>query len=389
MRRLLAALLMAGAAWPAPAALLGFSAEERARIAAHGPWPPPPGRDAGNALSGRADAVALGQRLFFESRLSRDGTHSCASCHLPGLAFTDGRAKAVGREPLDRNAPTLWNAAHQRWYGWDGGADSLWAQSIRALTDPREMAADATHLRRAIEGDSELSCRWRRVFGSAPTADDQTVVVQLAKAIGAFTARLVSARTPFDRFRDALVRGDRRAAARYPEAAQRGLKLFVGRGRCHFCHAGPLFSNGEFADLGLPFFVRPGVVDSGRHGGIELLRASPHNLLSRWRDGPDDEATKTLHLQPQHRNFGEFKVPSLRNAAETAPYMHDGQLATLDDVLRHYSEIKLDRLHADGERILEPLALSAREHEDLRAFLDTLSDPSAMRWRPLRLPRCR
>lgn len=378
-------LVLAFAVLPAAAALLDFTPEERQRIAAHGPWPPPPANDAGNALAGRAEAVALGERLFFEPRLSASGSLACASCHLPAQAFGDGRARSVGAEEVDRNAPTLWNAVHQRWYGWDGAADSLWSQAIRPLHDRREMAADAAHLRRAVEADAELSCRWQRVFGGAPTADDEAFVVQLAKAIGAFTGSLVSARTPFDAFRDALLRGDRRAAARYPQAAQRGLRLFVGRGRCHFCHAGPLFTNGEFADLGLPFFVRPGVVDSGRHGGIEALRASPHNLLSRWSDGPGEAAVKTRHLQLQHRNFGEFKVPSLRNVAETAPYMHDGQLATLDDVLRHYSEIKLDRLHADGERLLEPLALSRLEHDDLRAFLQSLSDPGARRWQPQRL----
>jgi cytochrome c peroxidase len=374
------ALSQAGATSPS---LLDFSDDEVARIVRHGPWPPPPAGDVGNAQAGRPAAVALGERLFFERRLSRDGTLSCASCHLPEQAFADGRARGFGRQPLDRNTPSLWNAVHERWYGWDGAADSLWSQAIRPIVDAREMAASPAHVRATIAGDRELACRYAQTFGRPPDGDDEAVLVDAAKAIGAFVGTLRSGRSAFDDFRDALARGDRRAAATYPPAAQRGARLFVGRGRCHLCHVGPMLSNGEFGDTGLPFFVRPGVVDPGRQGGIAALRASSYNLLSRWSDAPDPAASlKTRHLQAQHRNFGEFKVPSLRNVALTAPYMHDGQLATLDDVVRHYSELNLDRLHADGERILEPLHLSAAEQADLVAFLRTLSDPQAAAWRP-------
>jgi cytochrome c peroxidase len=166
------------------------------------------------------------------------------------------------------------------------------------------------------------------------------------------------------------------------------LQLFVGRGRCHLCHAGPLFSNGEFADIGAGFFVRPGVVDSGRHGGIQVLLASPHNLLSPAADTAGEAATKTRHVHLQHRNFGEFKVPSLRNVVQTAPYLHDGRVATLAGMVRHYSELNLERLHADGERILEPLHLTPAETRDLLAFLRSLDDPAARRWQPARLPPC-
>jgi len=364
-------------------ALLDFSDDEVARIVRHGPWPPPTALDAGNAHAGRPAAIALGERLFFETRLSRDGTMSCASCHRPELAFADGRTRGVGRETLDRNTPSLWNAVHERWYGWDGAADSLWSQAIRPIVDTREMAATAAHVHSTIAGDGELACRYERAFGRAPGGNDDVVLVDAAKAIGAFVGTLQSGRTAFDEFRDALARGDRWAAAAYPLTAQRGARLFVGRGRCHLCHLGPTFSNGEFGDTGLPFFVRPGVVDPGRHGGIAALRGSTYNLLSRWSDAPESAASiKTRHVQAQHRNFGEFKVPSLRNVALTAPYMHDGQLATLNDVVKHYSELNLDRLHADGERILEPLHLSAAEQADLLAFLRTLSDPQAAAWRP-------
>ncbi|HEU5294791.1 MAG TPA: cytochrome c peroxidase [Burkholderiaceae bacterium] len=387
-----AALLLAGCTSAyAQADATTFGADETRRILAHGPWPPAPTTDPGNAQSGRREAIALGQALFFDLRLSSHGQLACASCHQPGLAFADGRRRSLGRGELDRNAPSLWNAVHERWYGWDGAADSLWGQAIRPIVSPREMDATAVQVRAHIAGDDELACRYRRAFGVTPaTGGDEAVLVHAAKAIGAFVATLVSGRTAFDDFRDALARGDAAAMARYPADAQRGLKLFVGRGRCAVCHSGPLFSNGEFGDTGLPFFVRPGEVDPGRQGGLLVLRASPYNLLGRFSDAGADSnaAIKTRHVEPQHRNFGEFKVPSLRNVALTGPYMHDGQLATLDDVVNHYSELNLDRLHADGERILEPLHLDAGERADLVAFLRTLSDAGAAAWQPPPLPRC-
>ena len=366
-----------------------FSPSERARILSLGPWPPPAVLDAGNAWAGRPEAVALGQQLVFDPRLSPDGGLACASCHRPGQAFADGRTRSYGRVELDRNAPSLWNAVHERWLGWDGAADSLWSQALRPLLDARELASHADYLRRWIGADAELACRWQRSFGAAALPDDDpALLVQTAKALGAFVGGLVSARTAFDRFRDALESGDGRAAARYPAAAQRGLRLFVGRGRCQLCHGGPRLSNGEFADIGAGFFVRPGEVDPGRHGGILALQASAYTLLSAHADAPGEAATKTRHVQLQQRNFGEFKVPSLRNVALTAPYLHDGRVATLQGMLRHYSELNVDRLHADGERILEPLHLTAAETQDLLVFLQSLSDPAARAWRPPALPRC-
>lgn len=386
---MLVGLMLAGAAAADPPALLDFTPDELARIQRHGPWPLPPARDAGNALAGRPDAIALGQKLFFDTRLSRDGRLACASCHQPARAFADGLPRGVGRGVLTRNTPTLWNAVHERWLGWDGAADSLWSQHLQPLRAADEMATTAPRVRASLLGDRELACRWRAVFGGSPPADAERLLVGTAKAIAAFVGTLVSARTPFDDFRDALARGDTAAAARYPLPAQRGLRLFVGAGQCSTCHVGPRFSHGEFGDIGVPFFVRPGVVDPGRHGGIGALRASPFNLLSRWNDDPSsDAALKTRHVQAEQRNFGEFKVPGLRNVALTAPYMHNGSLPTLAAVVQHYDRMDPDRVHADGEQILRPLGLSAEQRADLVAFLQTLSDPRANTWQPAAMPPC-
>jgi len=116
-------------------------------------------------------------------------------------------------------------------------------------------------------------------------------------------------------------------------------------------------------------------VDPGRHGGITKLKASPFNLLGRYSDDPKRaSSTGTQHVELQHRNFGEFRVPGLRNVARTAPYMHNGSIATLRDVVEHYSNLNEERLHADGERILKPLHLSADEAADLVSFLESLTD---------------
>jgi cytochrome c peroxidase len=349
-----------------------FSREEKATILSHGPWPPPVRRDPSNRVSGKPAAIALGERLFFEPRLSGTGSVLCATCHVPFRQFQDGRPRGRGLEEVDRNTPSLVNVAFYRWYGWDGGHDSLWSQSIRPLLDAREMRADASHVAEVIR--KFFAKDYESAFGRPPPGNDEEVLVDAGKALAAFQETLVSGRSAFDDFRDALAGSDSESMSRYPIAAQRGLKLFVGRGNCSVCHFGPSFSNGEFADVGIPFFVAPGRVDPGRHGGIARVKASPHNLLGRFSDDPSPaSATGTRHVAAQHRNFGEFRVPGLRNVAFTAPYMHNGSLATLHDVVRHYSDLNEERLHADGERILRPLDLSEGEMSDLIAFLETLS----------------
>jgi cytochrome c peroxidase len=363
--------LGAGAAAAAPA-LLEFSAEEVARITSHGPWPPVPLRDASNRVDGQAQAVALGRMLFFDRGLSADGSLACADCHRPASAFQDGLVRPRARVEGPRNTPSLLDAGQRRWFGWDGANDSLWAASLAPLLAASEMGHSTVTLAASVRSHAALRGAYTTVFG-APGTDDNTVAVDVAKALAAWQATLVSPRSAFDEFRDALQRGDQPVAARYPLPAQRGLRLFIGSARCSVCHAGPTFSNGEFADIGIPFFV-PGGVDSGRHGGLQRLLASRYNRLGRHADAPpgDPRATGTRHVVQQHRHFGEFKVPPLRGVAATAPYMHDGSLPSLAAVVQHYSALNEDRLHADGERILRRLDLSPDEAADLVAFLQSL-----------------
>ena len=388
---LLAAAGLAHASESAP-----FDAAQLRRILSHGPWPVPAliQPDRSNRLSGQAEAIRLGAMLFGDARLSGTGALSCQTCHQPQHGWSEAKARSEGLQQLDRNTPGLLNARLQRWFGWDGANDSLWAASIRPIVADTEMGGSIAATARLLREDPPLACLVQQVDPAAMGMDDEGLTVLAAKALAAFQETLVSPRTPFDAFRDALASGDGAAMARYPLAARRGLALFTGAAQCGACHSGPNFSNGEFHDTGLPFFVgapgQPGGprrVDPGRHGGIAQLKANPFNLLGRHNDDPSAPTVIPVrHVAQLHRNWGEFKVPSLRNLSATAPYMHDGSKATLRDVIRHYSELDEDRLHSDGEAILKPLNLSDGDIADLQAFLESLSvaEESAGRYHALR-----
>ena len=200
--------------------VLDFNELETRKILSHGPWPPPLEPDPSNRVSGKPQAIALGEKLFFEPRLSGPGSVLCATCHVPFRAFQDGRPRGFGLKDGDRNTLSVVDARFYRWFGWDGAQDSLWSQSIRPLLDPREMDASAAHVARIIR--TIFPIEYERAFARPVPGDDELVMVDAAKALAAFQETLVSPRTPFDDFRDALEKGDAQAASRYPVTAQRG-----------------------------------------------------------------------------------------------------------------------------------------------------------------------
>ncbi|MEP5151457.1 cytochrome c peroxidase [Planktotalea sp.] len=370
----LRALLLCLASVTAAQAEVLLSEEEIAQTLAHGPWPPAFEPDASNRVSGDADAIAFGQVLFFDPILSRNGDMSCASCHDPEHGFAESRPRAVGQVLLDRNTLSLMNLSAHRWFGWAGDTDSIWAQSITPLLNPDEMGHDAGSLKTALM-QSDQAQEYSDIFGPISEQDSEEVLVNTSKALAAYQETLVTGQTSFDLFRDALEQGDLERAALYPEGAQRGLQTFIGRGNCAFCHSGPSFSNGEFHDVGVPYFVTETRVDQGRFGGMQALKASPYNLAGRYSDDPDKRGAWAVeNVRMSHGDFGIFRVPSLRGTAHTAPYMHDGSLPDLRAVVQHYNEIDLERLHADGEAILMPLGLTEGEIGDLIQFLNSLSD---------------
>ena len=388
-----------------------FSAGEVRRLLQHtGLGAPPP--DATNAWADHAGAAQFGQRLFFDARLSAGGEQSCATCHDPAQGFGDGKPLSEGLGTATRNAPTLWNAAFQRWYFWDGRIDTLWGQAMQPLENPVEMGSSRTALARLIATDELLRAQYEQVFGALPEALEaaslpaqarpvpeeaghaharawdelaparqaavEAVAVHALKAIAAYERRLVSARAPFDVFAEGLREDDADKRAALSPAAQRGAKLFVGRAGCRVCHSGANFSDGEFHDIGMAPADGGRAKDPARYAGLERLLADPFNSSGAHSDAPAGEkatALASLVLGPQ--SWGEFKTPSLRNVARTAPYMHQGQKATLADVLHFYSTLEgmLPAGH-HAESILVPLALDAGERADLLAFLDSLTDES-------------
>jgi cytochrome c peroxidase len=236
---------------PAPgvAQPIEFRAAERARLLSHGPWPADWRADPSNRMSGNAAAIELGRRLFGDVRVSGSAQVACATCHQPARVFSDGRARGMGLEEVERNTPSLVDLRLQRWFGWGGASDSLWLASLRPLLDPREMETSAPKLRRLLAEDAELRACYRRAFGTAPEASMQPLV-DTGKALAAFIETMGNERSAFDAFRDALQAKDAAGIAAYPAAATRGAQLFVGRGNCFVCHSGPTFSKG------FPYFSR-------------------------------------------------------------------------------------------------------------------------------------
>jgi cytochrome c peroxidase len=362
--------LIPGATQERPTGLLPFSDSQVRLILSHGPWPQPWAPDRTNRASGNSEAVALGRRLFVDARIAPSGRISCSSCHRPEHGWNDGRPRSIGLEPGIRNTLSLYNVRLNRWFGWDGAADSLWAQSLRPLIDPREMGSNADYIKRYLGADQDLARAYESIFQRSVSATDaEFLLVDAAKALAAYQETILSPRTPFDQFRDTMASGDLSAAAGYPLAAQRGLTIFIGKGGCNSCHSGAAFTNGQFYNVGIA-----SAADAGRRGGIEKLVASGYNLSGQFNDDPTGPANSVAaQLAQEHQGRGEFRVPTLRNLSRTAPFMHDGSLASLRDVVRHHIEIGNGPLQGDGRRGLRRLALDDQEIADLIAFLETLS----------------
>ena len=253
-----------------------------------------------------AGGVALGRQLFFDPRLSRDGSVSCSTCHRPDRAFSDGRPLAVGVSGRvgRRNAPTLINRGYGRAFFWDARQRSLEQQVLTPIEDPNEMGSTV----------AEASARVGRTPG------------EVAHALASYVRSILSGNSRFDRF----VNGDRTALS---GEEQRGLTLFRGRGNCTACHVGPNFSDER-----------------------------THNTGVAWRGGG---------LADEGGGRGVFKTPTLREIARTAPYMHDGSLASLEEVVEFYDRGGNRNPHLDEE--IRPLRLTRDEQRALLAYLRTLS----------------
>lgn len=358
----------------------GFSSEavvftdgEKSLLKSFTPWPMTVPADPGNEYSGVKWAEALGAQLFHDPVLSENKSISCASCHVRSLGLSDGKAlPQAGVAPHVRNTQGLLNVGYQRWFGWDGGADSLWSASLRPMLSDIEMASSIESLAPKLRATSYLVESLSHNNIDVADLPDETLVVTVAKFIGAYMRTLVSGETSFDVYISAMLNG--KESDHYPAAAKRGMKIFFGEGNCFVCHFGANFSNGEFHDIGRPFFTGVGQVDPGRFTGIQRVINDRYNLAGDFNGtNIDAELLKTTTVKSGQSNFGQWRTPSLRNLLLTGPYMHDGTLTTLRDVVDYYAEIDPDRLHTKGEAILKPFQWSERERDDLVVFLRTLS----------------
>lgn len=369
---------------------------------------PPRAPDPTNAHESKPRAVAFGRRLFFDSRLSADGRVSCATCHDPARQFQDGRPRGQALGLTDRRTMPLAFAGRGPWLFWDGRKDSLWSQALAPLEDAREHGTNRLRVARAIR-DHHLA-DYRAVFGAFPPLPDEPrdasplgtpaereawqslpeatrlavsrVFANAGKAIAAWERTIRHEPSRFDRFAEALSRGEARAATLLDEGEARGLRAFLGKGRCVTCHNGPLFTDHFFHSTRVPPLDTANP-DPGRAAGAKAVLADEFNCAGPFSDAKPRECRELEFINaidPVLRRA--FRTPSLRGVAERAPYMHAGQYATLEDVIDHYARapesapVATARGHGHGAGSeLLPVAFTDEERRDLERFLRTLSSP--------------
>jgi len=362
----------------------------------------PPAADPSNAVADDPRAAALGKQLFFDPRLSGSGQVACATCHIPARYFTDGRTLGQGAGTLSRHTMSLIGVSHTPWLTWDGKADSVWAQALGPLEHPAEHGSDRTFYARQLaalygnayvelfgplpaladtarfpahaspNGDGERQAAWD-AMAPADQAAVNRVFANMGKVLAAYQRGPAFAPQPgrFDQYVDALSRSEDGAAESLlsPDEAA-GLRLFVGKAQCINCHNGPLFANGEFHNTAVP--PSPGLpLDMGRRAGVSRVQADPFNCLGPFSDAAPEQCVALRFLKAEGDTLdGSFKTPTLRNVAETAPYMHAGQYGTLGEVLDHYTDGSYALV---GHNELTPLGLTEDELAQLEAFLTTLT----------------
>ncbi len=289
------------------------------------------------------DKIALGKQLYFDGRLSRDGKVSCASCHDPAKGYSNGERFATGVEGKQggRSAPTVINTAYQKFQFWDGRAGSLEEQALGPIQNPIEMNMTLPEVVQKLNGIDGYKAQFQKVFGSDVTSDG------IAKAIAAYERTVLSGDAPYDRFKT----GDKAALS---EGAKRGMDLFFGKGHCSACHTGSNFTDNAFHNI-----------------GIGMDKPKP------------DVGREAISKLAGDR--GSFKTPTLRDVARSAPYMHDGSLKTLEEVVEHYSKGGIANDSLDEEIFARNL--SKEEIADLVTFMkEGLASGSYPDHKPPQLP---
>ena len=303
------------------------------------------------------ERAALGQTLFFDNRISKNGDMNCSTCHLPSQGWTMPTAFSLANEGFveRRNPPTLINVGYNKALIWDGRAPSLEKQAIGSTKNPVHKGQDIDKLMSVLNNDPKIVTMFEKAYGSKPNPGDY------GRAIAVFQRHtLISGESDFDRY----ARGDEQALS---ASAIRGLTLFTGKAGCVACHNGPNFTDSDFHNIGLKRNARFDEPELDKILKFDAKRMG----LSEWETMTDDPGR---YLKTHDKaDWKKFKTPTLRNIQETAPYMHDGRYATLEGVIEHYNRGG-DQTANQNARI-KPLGLSDGEQADLKAFLEGLQGP--------------
>ena len=314
-----------------------------------------------------SEKISLGQKLFFERRLSVDGTVSCSTCHDPQLAFTDRKPLSVGIKGRlgQRNAPTILNALYNKTQFWDGRVNTLEEQAANPIVNAFEMGHPTLDTAVAqIASVEEYQQAFQRVFGRPPNGPD------LLRAIASYERTQLSFDSPFDRF----IAGDNNAI---DASAKRGWELFNTQARCNKCHAltdtqrdVTVFTDNDFHNIGIGI-IRHNVVALARQAE-QLIKSGDTAAIDRAAIQTDMSALGRFLITKKDKDIASFKTPDIRNVLVTGPYFHDGSQETLWDVIDHYNKGDgLQNPYLDED--IQPLALTETDIDDLVAFMASLT----------------
>lgn len=363
--------------------------------------------DPSNAYEKNPAAIALGKRLFFDPRFSRNASVSCATCHDPNNHFQDGKPLAKGVGTAVRRTIPLIGAGFGPWLFWDGRKDSLWAQALGPIEDAAEHGSSRTRVAQLMQqnyrveyealfgimpplpagnvdasplGSAASVVAWN-AFSATQQLDISRVFANTGKAIAAYEKTLRFGESKFDRHAQSLL--GRSLAPVMNANEENGLRIFIGKGRCVTCHAGPLFTDHHFHSTRVPE-RDPAAPDPGRAAAVQKVLQDPFNCLGAFSDAKPAQCQELEFIVTSDPGIlRAFKTPSLRNVAVRPPYMHAGQLASLREVISHYIKAPdaalgpngmVHRLGINSE--LLPVPLSTQEIDDLIAFLGTLTGPA-------------
>ncbi len=401
----------------------GFSAEEWDRVLELEPLATPPAASRFNEYASDPAAASFGHRLFFDpefasaikvegpsGEVGESGKVACSTCHEPGAYFSDSRptgGMSHGTEYTTRNTPGLVNSAYYEWFNWSGRADSLASQGGGTLETSTNAGSSRLFVAHVVF--AKYRGEYEALFGpldpaldpaapdaarfpptgrakSSPdapdgpwelmTAEDRQAVnwimANIGKAFEAYERNLISGSSPFGRY----VRDP--GTDDFSPAARRGLALFIGKAACNDCHTGPILSDNEFHNVGVPqaFDENTPVVDEGRFEDAARILSNQFNTAGRYSADPEAGAAKLASVNPEDESTrGQFRTAGLLNVAETAPYFHNGSASTLEEVVRHYNRGggPPASYAGDADPKLRPLLLSDAEVNDLVAFLRSLT----------------